>query len=209
MLGRPADAVTTAEARFAENLDVEAWEAQLGLALAAIGNYAQARPILEKMWQFSGGRVILYNDSFTFYHATALAVILRDAGEEDRAGELLAAMRDDVRRFREAGITGTEYPLVFSIDVEEGLAAYLAGEHERGLSLIAKGAENGYFIAPKDAYLQTLYDDSGFAPILAGQQARQVRERNRFLAIVCTDNPYEEVWQPAEGTCERFAEGAW
>jgi hypothetical protein len=28
---------------------------------------------------------------------------------------------------------------------------------------------------------------------------------NRFLAIVCTDNPYKEVWQPAEGTCERFA----
>ncbi len=53
-----------------------------------------------------------------------------------------------------------------------------------------------------------LYDDPGYAPIRASQAARQVRERNRFLAIVCTDNPYEAVWQPAEGTCERYAEAA-
>jgi hypothetical protein len=25
-------------------------------------------------------------------------------------------------------------------------------------------------------------------------------------AIVCTDNPYAAVWQPAEGTCETFPE---
>jgi hypothetical protein len=53
--------------------------------------------------------------------------------------------------------------------------------------------------------LQALYDDPGFAPILATQEARQVRERNKFLAIVCNDNPYAAVWQPAEGTCEQFA----
>ena len=147
----------------------------------------------------------LYNDLFTFVHAVALAAIRRDAGEEYRVGELVAAIKDDVRRFREAGITGTEFPLVFNIDVEEGLAAYFSGEYEHGLYLIAKGAENRYFILPNEAYLQVLYDDPGFAPILAGQEVRQNRERNRFLAIVCTDNPYEAVWQPAEGTCERFA----
>jgi hypothetical protein len=42
-------------------------------------------------------------------------------------------------------------------------------------------------------------------PIRAGQEARQARERNKFLAIVCTDNPYEKVRQPTEGTCEQFA----
>ena len=54
--------------------------------------------------------------------------------------------------------------------------------------------------------LEVSYDDPGFAPIRARQEARQVRERNRFLAIVCTDNPYEAVWQPAERACERFVE---
>ena len=33
----------------------------------------------------------------------------------------------------------------------------------------------------------------------------QARERNRFLSIVCTNNPYADVWQPAEETCDRFA----
>jgi hypothetical protein len=91
------------------------------------------------------------------------------------------------------------------VDYEEGLAAYLAGEHERGLSLIAKAAEDGFFIMPWEAYLQGLYDDPGFAPIRAKQEARQAREREKFLAIVCNDNPYGAFWQPAEGTCEQFA----
>ena len=60
-------------------------------------------------------------------------------------------------------------------------------------------------ISQKKAYLQALYDDPGFAPIRAMQEDRQARERVRFLAIVCTDNPYAAVWQPAEGTCEQFA----
>ena len=112
-------------------------------------------------------------------------------------------MRDNVRRYREAGITSTLWAL--NVDYEEGLVTYLSGEHEKGLALIAKASKGGHFIWPKVAYLQTLYDDPGFAPILASQEARQLRERNRFLAIVCTDNPYEEVWQPAEGTCEQYA----
>ncbi len=150
------------------------------------------------MWQRSSGRVTL-DGLFQANHAAALIAIRRDTGDETGVGELLVAIRDNVRRCREPGITN---PIV---DYEEGLAAYLAGEHEQGLPLIAKAAEDGYFILPNEAYLQTLYDDPGFAPIRADQEARQARERNKFLAIVCTDNPYEEVWQPAEGTCEQFA----
>ena len=95
-----------------------------------------------------------------------------------------------------------------SVDYDEGLAAYLTGEREKGLALIAKAAEDGVFIMPREAYLQVLYDDPGFAPIRVRQEARQARERERFLAIVCTDNPYAAVWQPEEGTCERFAVAA-
>jgi len=75
---------------------------------------------------------------------------------------------------------------------------------QKGLELIASSAAGGYFILPSEAYLQKLYHDPGFAPILAKQEARQARERKRFLAIVCTDN-LGAVWQPAEETCERFA----
>ena len=153
------------------------------------------------MWQRSGGGVA--GRLFQFDDAAALIAIRREAGEEDEVGELVAAIRDNVRRYHEAGMTVAD--LYFSVDYEEGLAAYLSGESERGLALIAKAAQDGYFIRPNEAYLQALYDDPGFAPIRASQEARQKSERDRFLAIVCNDNPYAAFWQPAEGTCERFA----
>ena len=205
MLGRPGDAVTAAEAVFAEDpISLDA-RRDLGLALASAGEYARARPILEEMWQRSGGR-ITGGGLFPIDAAAALIAIRRAAGEETEVGELLAAIRDNVRRFREAGMTRVNmYWNNKSADYEEGLADYLAGEREGGLALIAKAVEDGLIVLPGEAYLKVLYDDPGFAPIRASQEARQARERDRVLAIVCTDNPYAAVWQPAEGTCERFA----
>jgi tetratricopeptide (TPR) repeat protein len=51
ILGKPGDAVTTAEADYAEN-PARLWSRRnLGMALAAAGDYDRARPILEEMWQ--------------------------------------------------------------------------------------------------------------------------------------------------------------
>jgi len=207
VLGRPIDAVATADKYLVED-PIDPWSRRnLGLALAASGDYVRARPLLEESWQRSNGRVTLGAAGvFWVDHAAALIAIRRAAGEVSEIDELLAAIRDNVRRYREAGITTAGNPALGGVvDYEEGLADFLSGERQSGLALIAKAAEDGSFILPNEAYLQTLYDDPGFAPIRAGQEARQTRERERFLAIVCTDNPYESVWQPAEGTCERFA----
>ncbi len=201
-LGKPGDAVTSAEARLAENPNRLRALRDLGLALASAGDYARARPILKETWQRSGGRITCCN-LFQIDSAAALIAIRRDAGEEAEVGELLAAIRDNVRRYHKAGIIRDD--LDFSVDYEEGLTAYLAGEPEKGLALIAKGAEDGFFIPQREAYLQVLYDDPGFAPIRASQEARQAREREKFLAVVCTDNSYAAVWRPAEGTCEQYA----
>jgi len=201
-LGKPGDAITTAKARLAEDpISLKAHH-DLGLVLAGAGDYARARPILEEMWQRVGRRIMGIG-YFRIASTSALIAIRRDAGEEDKVDELVAAIRDNVRRSREAGISRTIWD--HSIDYQEGLSIYLSGNRERGLALIAKAAEDGLFIPQSEAYLQVLYDDPGFAPIRAGQEARQARERERFLAVVCTDNPYAAVWQPAERTCERFA----
>jgi tetratricopeptide (TPR) repeat protein len=201
ILGKPGERVTKAEARLAEDPTGRFSRRDVGMALAAAGDYARARPILEEMWQRSGGRVT--RGVFRRTGAAALIAIRRDAGDEAGVGELLAAARDNVRRNREAGFTGTDW--MFSLIYEEGLVAYLSGERDRGLALIARGAEDGFFIPLREAYLQVLYDDPGFGPILASQEARQIRERQKFLNVVCTDNPYAAFWQPAERTCERFA----
>jgi hypothetical protein len=199
-LGRPEDAVTIAKIHVVEDPISIHRRFDLGLALASVGDYIDARPILEVMWARSKGRVT--DVDFSLFHAAALTAIRRDSGEDAEVGELLAAMRDNVRRYREAGITLTT--VYVSADFEEGLTAFLSGEHEKGLTLIAKAAEDGYFILPNEAYLQELYDDPGFTPIRAGQEARQKRERDRFLTIVCNDNPYADVWQPEDGTCDKF-----
>lgn len=198
LLGRPEEAVRLAEERIKEEPDSDLAKRDLGLALAGVGDYVGARPILEDIWSRNGGRVTLYG-RFTCDNAAALIAIRRNA--EDHAGveEVLAALRNDVQRFRAAGIAQP------SVDFWEGLAEFHSGNRASGMALIGNAADEGYFIWPKEAYLQALYDDPSFAPIRAAQEARQMSERDRFLAIVCTDNPYAPVWQPANETCELFS----
>lgn len=199
-LSRPLEAIAAAEALLAEGQsNIPLARQRLGMAFAATGDFARARPLLEDNWQQYGRRITM--GVFGTGDAAALIAIRRDAGDDTGATELLAAIRDNVRRLREAGFATTSY---MSTDYEEGLAAYLSGEREKGLSLIARASDDGYFIELKTAYLKEMYEDPGFAPILANQAARQSRERQRFLAIVCNDNPYEPAWQPAKETCERF-----
>jgi len=202
-LGRPQDAITVAASRLAADPELISARHDLGLALAGAGDYANARPILEEMWRRSGGRISKRSELFVTATAAALIAVRRDAGEEEKVDELVAAIMDNVRRYREAGIVGDGRS--FGPDYEEGIAFYLSGDHESGLALLDKATEDGVFIPMNEAYLQAIYDDPGFAPILARQEARQVREREKVLAVVCTDNPYAAVWQPAEGTCERFS----
>jgi tetratricopeptide (TPR) repeat protein len=201
-LGRPRDALAITEERFAEDPASDFLRDSLGYYLAAAGEYARAGPILEELWQRNGRRVTR-GLVFSVWEATALIAIRRNAGDEAGVEELLTAIRKDVSNFRNAGITGAD--IIESADFRDGIYTYLSGEREKGLALIAKGAEDGVFIPPNEAYWHALFDDPGIAEIFADQEARQVRERNRFLSVVCTDNPYESVWQPAEGTCEQFA----
>jgi len=196
-----ADSLTEGMAIIDENAYLVRNSYIVGHVLASAGDYASASALLEFAWQQLGHRVTVM---FPADAAAALTVIRRYAGDKDNVDELLAAIRDDVGRKSDAGIY--EYCRPDGCPVyEEGLAAYLSGQHERGLTLIGKAVEDGYFVFPNEAYLQTLYDDPDFAPILAVQQDRQKRERDKFLAIVCSDNPYTAVWQPEDETCGRFA----
>ena len=199
LLGQPQQALIAAQARFAEGPDSEGNHAEVGLALAGVGDYAQARPHLEQSWQEHGE---VLGRRFGVDHAVALIAARRADGEGDDVADILAAIRDNVRRSREAGL-GTFVPDQ-SPDYEDGLARFLSGDDQQGLGLIARAVEDGHFIAPGEAYLQELYEHPGFAPVLGMQEARQAGERDRFLSVVCSDNPYATVWQPAEGTCERF-----
>ena len=206
-MGKTKEAATIAESNANQNrhaagvplYSVKSYLSVLGLALAAAGDFENARPLLEEMWELSGHRVT--NDGvFGRYHAAALIAIRRQADEEDATDELMAAMYDDVRRLRIAGWIGSRFTRIY----EEGLAAYLDGQRQMGLELIAEAVEGGTYILPNEAYLQDLYDDPDFEAIRKIQEERQARERERFLAIACNENPWADIWQPREETCEQF-----
>jgi tetratricopeptide (TPR) repeat protein len=197
ILGKSADFVPEALAMLDDNPGPRN-SLVVGHVLASAGDYAGARALLEDTWQLVGRRVV---PIFPADAAAALAVIRGSAG--DSVDELLAAIRENVHQKREAGMYEVCRPRWCAI-YDEGLAAFLSADYEQGLTLIREAVENGYFVLPNEAYLQALYDDSGFAPVLAAQRERQKRERDKFLAIVCSDNPYEAVWQPEGETCVRF-----
>ena len=112
---------------------------------------------------------------------------------------------DDVGRLRDADWVGREYT---NRKYQEGLVAYLDGQRQMGLKLIAEAVEQNVYIWPNEAYLQDLYDDTGFEPIRKAQEDHQARERDRFLAIAFNESPWADIWQPREETCEQFYSAA-
>ncbi|MDH3439364.1 MAG: hypothetical protein OEM63_01335 [Gammaproteobacteria bacterium] len=197
-LGHTSDVVSITQGNFESNPASLTNRFLFGMALAADGDYERARPILEEIEEENGGvdGVNLRTD-----YAAALVTIRRKFADNIELEELLAPIRNDIHRLRNAGITATTWDM--SADFDSGLLDYLAGDRENGLRLIARAAENGFFIFLHEALLPALYDDPGFAPIRESQEKRQARERTKFLAVVCNDNPYESVWQPASGTCDQ------
>jgi len=200
ILGKNADAVPIAEEYFAADPESSSAGIFLGITYAGAGDYARARPILEELWaeRHENFEVPPSSD-----FVAALVAIRRHAGIDYDLDVLLSPVRENVRRMREAGMTTVTW--LESADYDSGLADYLAGDRDRGLELIARAANDGFFIFPDEAYLKELYDDPGFAPIIESQRVRQIRERKRFLGIVCNSSPYTGLWEPEELTCEQFA----
>lgn len=200
LLGRPDEIVLELQRR--QELrpldDNEEWE--LPYAFAALGEFDNARPLLEDQWRFINGVVDV--PWFGANSVLALRAARREAGEVADHEELVAALQDSVRRYQRAGIVRCD--VLVCIDYEKGVAAYLAGDRESGLESLARAVERGGFILPNQAYLQFLYEDPGFEPILEAQRAHQRAEREQFLRAVCPDNPYANVWRPVEGTCDGY-----
>ena len=205
-LGKTTAALQRADELYAENRDSFFARRDLALALAGAGEYSRARPLLEEIWEQSDARVvrsgIVTRDGVPIITAIALIAARRGTDEHADISDVLSAMADNVRRTREAGFTRTVQWL--SVDFEEGFVAYVSGDRERGLELISRAAEDGFFLSPAEAYYDVLRDEPVFIEILEKQARRQARERARLLAVVCANNPYAGVWEPSEDTCEGF-----
>jgi TolB-like protein/Flp pilus assembly protein TadD len=206
-LGKPAAALRRAAEIYGHGQEVLADSSDMAIALAGAGQYARARPLLEQVWRKRDVKVtrsgLITRDGVPIIIAIALIAARKAANEGADVGDLLAALREDVRRTRGAGLTRSSQYL--SVDFEEGVVAYLSGDRRRGLALIGKAAADGYFIPPAEAYYDFLRHEPAFIEIVDKQARRQMQEREKLLAVVCTDSPYSGVWEPAAGTCEDFS----
>lgn len=190
--GDRARGVAWAEAWVGREPENDAARSALGEALAGAGDFERARPILEETWQRAGRNVARFG-IFTPWHAAALTAARRIAGDD--ATELVRASEDHAARYVEAEIRTPDSTL------ERGLAKWLAGDVEGAFALIGEGVDEGAALVADRQYLDDLISTPRFAAIQERYRARQAAERADFLASVCGDNPWAEVWTPLDGTC--------
>lgn len=196
LLGRPLDALRIAEEQYVTDSDSFDSRLDYAMALAGAGDYSRARPMLDELWEESGQMVVT---ELGFDFLAAIIAVRHHAESIDGIADLIEPFREDVTRQHEAGMVMTTWTM--SAEYEEGLVEFFSGQKTRGLALIARAVENGVFILPAEAYMEILYDEPAFAPIRVRQEQRQAEERHKVLAVVCNENPYSSVWQPADGTC--------
>jgi len=198
--GRPEKAVKLAEAALLEDgIDFNA-----GMVMAHLGRYDRARQLLDDDGAVvsQSEQVVEIDDDREYLarYAEALVALRREADDEPGARLVIESLAANARRLREAGITMTSR--IRSVDYHAGIAAWLSGDREKGLALIAKAVEDGFYIPPMAAFQEELFSEPRFGEILKVNQARQARERGLILDVVCNDNPYKDVWDPMPETCE-------
>ena len=201
--GKSAEAFAVAKANAKAN-GTEKWDWGMGLALASGGNYVEALPWLQHNWDILGhGKVLMLGRVVQAVDATALIQARSASGSDADVDVILDAMNADVQRLRLAGFIGDG--LFKSTDYAAALVSLQSGEREQGFAFLEAAVDQGTYIPTKLEFLRFMYDDPGFAPILAKQKANQARERDKFLSVVCVDNPYADVWVPMESTCSDYA----
>jgi len=200
LLGQPQVVVEQYEQWLSDqSLNSTTGEWRLGHMLAASGQFEKALSYLEDNWQYMDGLVAI--PWFPASRVLALIDARRASGRETGSETLITALRDSVLRYNDAGIVLCN--LADCVDFEAGIAAYLSGDRQSAAELLTSAVSRGYFIPLNSAYLQFLYDDPSMALVFERQQDHMLAQRQQFLRAICPDNPYADVWEPVEGTCDQ------
>jgi TolB-like protein len=164
---------------------------------ASVGDYENALPLLETVWTDSGRTTgTAAFSGFDIYDIAAL-IAARKAGQtESGTDNLVAAISSELAQQKAAG------RISFNVDLSEGFAAWYAGDQDGAVSALLSAVKKGLYLPLDRDYLKDLYALPGFEVVREAQIANVERDRTKFLAVVCGDNPYADVWQPLEGSCE-------
>ncbi len=198
LLGRPEEIVAHYDQMASEQPLRQGQPWILGEAMPAAGEFERALPLLEDKWAKLDGLV----DIPWLGANTVLALLAARTAAPDQADNaaVIAAMRESSKRYHDAGVVLCN--IIYCVDYEHAIAAYLSGDLEAAKSMLMSAVERGYVIRPNHAYLEFLYDDPDMAAVFERQRELQAAQRRKFLEAVCPDNPYAEVWRPVDGSCD-------
>jgi len=196
--GKSDEAIEAAKKKLKEE-GSESWDQGLGYALASGGDYAEALPWLQQNWEFFGVQSLMSSAIIGRLMTTASIQAQLALDSDADVGVILDALGADVQRQRAVGFIGDG--LYKSTDFDAALLALQSGKREQGFAFLDSAVDQGYFISTNLEFLGFIYDDAAFAPILAKQEAASTREREKFLSVVCVENPYSDVWVPLPSTC--------
>ena len=194
--GKSDEAIEVAKKKL-KKIGTESWDQGLGFALASGGDYAEALPWMQHNVEFFGNQLIMSTVGILGPTAWIQAQLALNSDAD--VGVILDALGADVQRQRAAGFIGDG--LYRSTDFDAALLALQSGKREQGFAFLDSAVDQGYFISTNLEFLGFIYDDAAFAPILAKQEVARTREREKFLSVVCVDNPYSDVWVPLPSTC--------
>ena len=201
IMGRNEEAIAALRKRIDQD-GIEQHDFWMRWLLANNQEFEEALPLLESAWE-RNDKEVTFGGDFIISHAASLIQSRRATDRGASADDLIRAMKDNVQELRAAGFVGEEP--YWSIDYLDALVSIHSGELERGRMLAAKVVDQGVFVIPNLIVHKPLREDPEFAPVWAKQEANRRRERDKFLAVVCTDNPYADVWVPMESTCSGYA----
>jgi TolB-like protein len=199
-MGYTAEALALREEKLKLKPNSASAKIRLGYSLAKVGDYKRALPYLEEYWIRAGSHISDY--WFDIQSAVALLAARQQAGEFDSTESLITQMREYVDRSIHSGRYIRHN--IFNTYFDNGVVTFLEGDQEEGLALISKSIDMGHRWRFNEAHFAPIVSHPGFTVLRDKHLARQKGQRDRFLSVVCNDNPYEAVWQPEEVTCEEF-----
>jgi len=138
----------------------------------------------------------------TVFDAGQLALLQRNAGNEEAAQASAQIARRALAARREAGETSA---VRFQ---SEALIAAFDQEPDRAITALESALENGFrwLLFLEDPLFDELQQEPRFVALREELHAILAVEHKKILQLICFNNPVPDEWQPMPETCEGVEE---
>ena len=192
-LDRWEEAIQVSQREVQLSPDAVAMVADAGEILYYAGRLEQARTMYERSLELAPeGR------SFGPYFTMQLALLRRNAGEEDGAQAVAQLARKEYSERRAAGEVG------WGQDIVEAMLAAFDHDPDGAIEALQRAVRHGlrWPMLLEDPQFDLLHEDQRFIALREEIDDLLTVEHEKILQLICFDNPVPDDWQPMPETCE-------